>query len=294
MKESLNISNRFSDAYIVAMLDGRNAEEVIRQFEASYPELAEVFRSNAKDLELLYGHIRKNELPSDTEIAKAYSRFKQEAPAASIFPTPPVETFGKRFTKAVSSFFTARPILAGASLSAVLAVLLLAILYRPGNIPTDVTTAEKEVVSSAPNADGSVPEIAEAEKELKNPTDPLAPTFRGEPGASKQDKERLDKKDRERLSKLQSDNSLAAPTGLKVTTNNDSVILTWNPVKNALSYIVEIKRANEDRFVAVSQTSQPQARLYDLPSSERLEIRVVAASGERKGEASAAKIVIVP
>src|SRR5690242_15148419 len=80
MKESTHIANRFSDAYIIAMLEGSSGDDVIARYESSYPELEDTFRRNAKDLELLYGHLRKSQMPSDSEIARAYSTVRSRIP----------------------------------------------------------------------------------------------------------------------------------------------------------------------------------------------------------------------
>jgi hypothetical protein len=300
MKESTNIANRFSDAYIVAMLDGgdTSGDDVIRRYESSYPELGDIFRHNAKDLELLYGHIRRGEMPSGSVISRAYEHIlARMGQAATIVPAPVVESFPSRLVKAVSSFFTLRPVAAGASLSLATAVLL-AIMFYPRSEqkgPSELSTNSGNVPSSLQEPRPS-DEVAHIEPRADDPVAPQ-PLFRGgdQEQVGGKDKALLDKTDRERLPSLLNKNTLAAPTGLKVVVyTTDSVVVQWNPVKNALSYIVEVKRANAEQFTAVSQTSQTQARLSDLPSSERVEIRVLAASGERKGEASAAKTVTVP
>lgn len=291
MKESTNIANRFSDAYIVAMIEGNNAAEVLGRYETAYPELTEVFRTNAKDLELLYGHIRKSELPSEEAIAKAYAKFRKLTTPA--LASEPKRSFASTFASAVTGFFTQRPALAGASFGLGLAVLL-ALFMQPWQQPaSSVASGDK---SPAPQVEQKpvIPEIAEGPKTtIDNPTSMPEPAFRG--GQQEQDKGKLDKSDRSHLNMLSVDNSLLAPTGLKVIGVSDSVVVVhWNSVKNALSYIVEVKRANEGEFKAVSQTSQTQARISGLPSSERVELRVIAASGDRKGEASAAKSITIP
>ena len=296
MKESHNIANRFADAYIVAMLENSNAEEVIRHYEAMYPELQESFKRNAKDLELLYGYVRKSELPSEKEIASAYAKLRSRmaplTPAATAAAPEPRLTFSQK----VRTFLQVRPAIAGASFGLGLAVLL-ALFWQPWmqGTPQEVTSNDQQVTT--PSAGEQTPQttITDANKPGDSPVSSDGPTFRGADGASQEDKALLDKKDRTRLSKLAVDNSLGAPVGVKVIGAADSVIVvSWAPVKNALSYIVEIKRANEGQFKAVSQTSQTQARISGLPSSERMEIRIIATSGERKGEASAAKNITVP
>jgi len=293
MKESTNITNRFSDAYILAMLEGSNVEEVVVRFESKYPELRESFKHNAKDLELLYGHIRKSELPSEAEIAQVYSKLRTRM--ALHTPEPAQLTpRSSRITDNIFSFFKARPTVAGMSLGIGLAVVL-AVIWQPWTIqsPSPVAIQEQQV-NTPPESNKAPNEIAEATRPSQNPFASQEPTFRGGESVG-QDKARFDKQDRTRLSKLLVDNSLTAPTGLKVIGASDSVIeIRWNAVKNALSYIVEVKRANEGEFKAVSQTSQTQARISGLPSTERMEIRIIAASGERKGEASAAKNITVP
>ena len=115
MKESHNIANRFSDAYIVAMLENSNAEDVIRHYEAMYPELGESFKRNAKDLELLYGYVRKSELPSDPEVAAAYAKLRLRmaplTPASAAPVAEPRLTFGQK----VRTFFQVRPAIARSS-----------------------------------------------------------------------------------------------------------------------------------------------------------------------------------
>jgi hypothetical protein len=294
MKESNNIANRFSDAYILAMLEGSDVGDVVFRYETKYPELRESFRHNAKDLELLYGHIRKSELPSEAEIARAYSKLRTRL-ALSV-PEPVLAATRSRITNNIFSFFKARPATAGMSLGIGLAVLL-AVIWQPWTLqsPSPLANEEKQVNGPSANTNKAPEEIAEAPRTPQSPFTLPEPTFRGGEAIGGQDKGLLDKKDRSRLSKLVVDNSLTAPTGLKVIGASDSVVeIRWNAVKNALSYIVEVKRANEGEFKAVSQTSQTQARISGLPSSERMEIRIIAASGERKGEASAAKNITVP
>lgn len=295
MKESHNIANRFSDAYIVAMLENSNAEDVIRRYEAMYPELGESFKRNAKDLELLYGYVRKSELPSDPEVAAAYAKLRSRmAPlthAATLAPAPRL-AFGQR----VRMFFQIRPAIAGASFGLGLAVLL-ALFWQPWmqGTPQEISSNEPQVTTPTAGEPSPQAPFTDATKSGETPVASDGPTFRGGKGASQEDKALLDKKDRTRISKLAVDNSLAAPTGVKVIGAADSVIVvSWAPVKNALSYIVEVKRANEGQFKAVSQTSQTKARISGLPSSERMEIRIIATSGERKGEASAAKNITIP
>jgi hypothetical protein len=293
MKESNNITNRFSDAYIVALLEGKSVEDVVFHYEQAYPELGETLRRNAKNLELLYGHIRMGELPSESEVAAAYGKLKLLSRISPSSATPS-ETFFSRFSKSLSSVFQARPAVAGASLGIGLAVLL-AVIWQPWKQIESQPSANNQKQIIAPSDITNGPgEIAEAPGNTKTPLGEEGPIFRGSE-INKQDNGQLDKKDRTRLSKMPVDISLTAPTGLKVIGASDSVVVvSWNAVKNALSYIVEIKRANEGEFKAVSQTNQTQARISGLPSSERMEIRVTAASGERKGEASAAKNITVP
>lgn len=295
MKESHNIANRFSDAYIVAMLENSNAEDVVRRYEARYPELGESFKRNAKDLELLYGYVRKSELPSDPEVAAAYAKLRERiapiAPAATPAPAP-----GPTFGQKVRMFFQVRPAIAGASFGLGLAVLL-ALFWQPWmqGTPQEITSNDQVTTPSVGGESTPQSTITDTKKPGETPVASDGPTFRGVDGVSQEDKALLDKKDRTRISKLAVDNSLSAPTGVKVIGAADSVIVvSWAPVKNALSYIVEVKRANEGQFKAVSQTSQTQARISGLPSSERMEIRIIATSGERKGEASAAKNITIP
>jgi hypothetical protein len=289
MKESTNIANRFADAYIIAMLDRTSPDDVIARYESAYPELSDLFRVNAKDLELLYGHIRKSDLPSEEKIAEVYHKLRKEDLTPAVSVVPPKEAFASK----VLSWFRVRPAVAGASFGLALAVLF-AIIWQPW-VPREetvpVASDEQQQVNPSVPTPAQTPEIAEGPQTPSSPTE-VGPTFRG--GKDEQDKG-LDKKDRKRLTSLPLDNSLTAPTGVKIIAVADSVIIVrWNAVRNALSYIIEIKRANEGDFKAVSQTGQTQARISGLPSTERIELRVIATSGERKGEASAAKSITIP
>jgi hypothetical protein len=65
-------------------------------------------------------------------------------------------------------------------------------------------------------------------------------------------------------------------------------------VPDALSYIIEVKGANDANFVPVTQVSQTNLRVTLLKSGMTYFVRVTATSGERKGLPSDAKSIVVP
>ncbi|HYM35440.1 MAG TPA: hypothetical protein VET48_08595, partial [Steroidobacteraceae bacterium] len=65
-------------------------------------------------------------------------------------------------------------------------------------------------------------------------------------------------------------------------------------VDGALSYIIEVKGANDRAFHPVTEVAHPSARLGMLTSGDTVSVRVIAASGERKGQPSDAKSIVVP
>lgn len=294
MKESVHIVNRFSDAYLVAMIEGGSTADIIRTQEIDFPELSVTFREEARRLELLYGYLRTSKAPLEAEIAAAYRNVQSRVtPVPEVVMPQRMPAFSLR--QAISSFFAARPITAGASLAVIVTAIIAMIIFPWSQSEKPGGTAQSEQGITAPRLRGTAPgEIAEGEK--PNPSDQIAPSpaFRGGNATGGQDKDKIDKKDRERLAKLQSVNTIAAPAGLKIVSQSgDTLVLQWNKVPNALSYIVELKAANAATFKAVTQTSQTQARLPGI-STGHVELRVIAASGERKGEPSAVVTASIP
>ena len=65
-------------------------------------------------------------------------------------------------------------------------------------------------------------------------------------------------------------------------------------MEGALSYIVEMKSANDARFEPVTQIGQTGTRVTSLESGHTYFVRVIAANGERKGPASDVTSIVVP
>src|SRR5258706_9890332 len=74
MNQREKISNKFSDAYLLALLEERNVQDIIAQFSKEFPELAQEFETNARSLDLMYGGLGSQEKPSEKENKAAYKK----------------------------------------------------------------------------------------------------------------------------------------------------------------------------------------------------------------------------
>ncbi len=301
MTQAEHIVHQFSDAFLVTILESGDTNEVIRLYTSKYPELSERFTADARDLELMYGYMRSSEMPSESDISSAYHTVQER------FPKAVVAESAARAAKVRSGFFATirdnfkmKPIFAGASLGIGMAVIL-ALLWHPWATenPQGGTTAQNQNTNLGQN-EKLTNDLAvnTTPADQTNPTQNPTTTFRGTNGSqtmTSAEKHHQDSIDAVRMNQLASNNDLSAPKNLVLDElTKGAVLVRWSSSQNALGYIVEIKRANEDKFSSVSQTTQTRAHLQNLHSGEKVEIRIVPTSGERKGEASDAKSIIVP
>src|SRR3954462_11230913 len=114
MKQAEKISNTFSDAYLLAMLEGNDTGKVLEQFSKDFPELTSQFEENAASLGVMYADIRTSAMPSENEISAAYKKVSER-----LSPSEPARNFVTSkpglFAR-ISGFFSASPTWAGASL----------------------------------------------------------------------------------------------------------------------------------------------------------------------------------
>lgn len=301
MKQAEKISNNFSDAYLLALLEGNDTEEVIRRYAKEFPELLSQINANADSLNLMYGNIRTEVWPSDNEIAKAYQKVSEKLqPAITVHTSaakPRLNFFGE-----VRRFFSASPMWSGASLG-VAAAVIIALLWQPWMIKhSDHGTAHNNEVTSEHNNPSGSQDIAGADQhsvDISNdPAKMPEVQYRGKnvkQTLNAAQKKTQDSIDAARLKQLATPKPLIAPAGLHVEPLvHGQVMITWKPVEGALSYIVEIKAANDDSYDPVTQISQTGARVTSLESGKTYFVRVIAVSGERKGPASDAKSIVVP
>lgn len=299
MKQAEKISNNFSDAYLLALLEGNDAEEVLRRYAKEFPELVSQINANADSLNLMYGNLLSEVRPSDNEIASAYKKVSEKlqpavtahAPAAK----PRLNFFGE-----VRRFFSASPMWSGASLG-ITAAVIIALLWQPWMIKhSDHGTAENHEATTEQNNISGSQDIAGADQHSPDADPAKMPEvqYRGKnvkQTLSAAQKKIQDSIDAARLKQLATPKPLTAPAGLYVEPLvHGQVMVTWKPVEGALSYIVEMKAANDDSYDPVTQISQTGARVTSLESGKTYFVRVIAVSGERKGPASDAKSIVVP
>src|SRR5690242_6949791 len=82
MNQKEKISNNFSDAYLLASLEGKPPEEILQHFSKEFPELAQEFIANAHSLDLMYGDIGA-ERYSENEIGAAYKKVSEKLDSAT-------------------------------------------------------------------------------------------------------------------------------------------------------------------------------------------------------------------
>lgn len=295
MNQREKISHSFSDAYLAALLEGVDTSEVFRQFSKDFPELASAFEANAKSLDLLYGDIRSAEMPSENEIAAAYKKVSERfapSPAPSIVAKP-------GFLAQVKSFFSASPTRTGASLAIGVAVII-AMLWQPWVIKKSFNDTAQNKISPAnvPNNSSNSQTFTSNDQTSNDPLKTPEVQYRG--SDSKQiltaaQRRQQDSLDAARLKQMTTPKSLSAPSNLRIApATPGSIMIRWDSAPDALSYIIEIKGANDAKFEPVTQVSQTNLRVTSLESGKTYLVRVTAASGERKGLPSDAKSIVVP
>jgi hypothetical protein len=194
------------------------------------------------------------------------------------------------------------PVYRYATITAVFAAALL--LWRPwsSNAPTSPSLApvisDNDTHSNTPQTVPQAPSVSPQNNPIISPTPEATPSFRGidDQEEAQRPTTPASPEDANRLKQLaNSKNELAIPQGLSLDgVSKGTLSIRWDAVPGALSYIVELKSANERGFHPVTEVAHPNARIGMLTSGDTVSIRVIAASGERKGQPSDAKSIIVP
>lgn len=296
MNQREKIANNFSDAYLLAMLEGIDTSEVTRQFSRDFPEMASQFEESANSLNMLYGDLKSSEKPSENEIAGAYKKVSERLGTSTVRIAAAVPQPG--FFAHMRTLFSASPMWAGASLGIGVAVVI-ALLWQPWVIKQSLNETAHNAVSPA-NTQGNPVVPPDFAVENQAPADPMKmPEVQYRGPKSKQiltpaQKKLQDSFDAARLLQMTTPKPLAAPLDLRLEPlGPGAIMIRWSAVGDALSYIVEMKSANDDTYHPVTQISQTGARITSLESGKTYFVRVLAASGERLGPASDAKSIIV-
>ncbi len=295
MNQIEKISNRFCDAYLLAMLEGSDTASVIGKFSKDFPELASQFEVNAHSLNILYGDIHSSPKPSDDEIAAAYKKVSERfatSPSRNIAAAPKLGFFAQ-----LQESFKASPRWTGATLGIGLAVVI-ALLWQPWVIKQSLNQTAENIPSTTEVNPSAPQELASNDQISNDPTKTPEVKFRGKNQKdllTPTQRNQQDSIDDVKLKAMTVPKQLTAPSGLQVEAlSQGSIIIHWAASDDALSYILEMKGANDDSFVPVTQISQTKARITHLESGKTYFVRVIAASGERKGPASDAKSIVVP
>jgi hypothetical protein len=296
MTQAHHILNRFSDAYVAAMLDGSSRESVLATYQLTYPELKNELHTEAERLQVLYGYLSTTEHPADAEIASAYKTF------AAV--SPEIRTIKEKgfFAKLGAVLISPSPVYRYAAIAAVFVIGLM--MWRPWSVtsPTNPsiapTISDQNQVSSTPESHSQTPSVSPQSNPIISPTPEATPSFRGIDDNDEAQKPTTpaSPEDANRLKQLAASKSeLATAQGLSLKAMSKGTIsLQWDPVPGALSYIIEIKGANDRAFRPVTEVAHPNARIGMLTSGDTVSIRIIAASGERKGQPSDAKSIVVP
>ena len=294
MTQAQNILNRFSDDYLASRLGEIDrigtiggSSEVLAAYQQTHPDLQSELHEQAASLNVLYGSLENEARISETEIAAAYSRFAQVNIVAKTEAAPSLlSKISTLFSSRASSFRFA---------TTMAAVLLALFVWKPWST-TPTNPANTPIVSDHDNAiAGNDPSSTIQQGTQSN--DPNSPLFRGsnENDASKSNTKLQAQNDAKRLNNLMITRALNAPAKIEVVSMTPGIVLVrWDAVEGALSYIIEVKKANEQDFHPVTQIARTKARITDLASGMSVSIRVTAISGERKGLPSDVKSIVVP
>ena len=288
MTQAQHIINRFSDAYLAAMLESTNPSEVLSAYQQMHTDLANELSQEAASLNVLYGSMANEPQPSPAEINKAYSRFALEPAVSYATATPKVSLFSK-----VSSVFKSRTY--SFSLATSMAAVLLAVfIWKPWSPSSSVVPSVAPIIS---DHDNSATTANNQSSTTSQSNDPSSALYRGanEIDRSSASSKLQSQNDAKRLNKLVLTRALDAPAKIEVVPMTPGIVLVrWDAVDGALSYIVEIKNANDQDFHPVTQIARNKARITELTSGTSVSIRVTATSGERKGLPSDVKDIVVP
>jgi hypothetical protein len=295
MNQREKISNNFSDAYLLAMLEGRDVQDVITRFSKEFPELASQFEANVDSLNLMYGNIRTEAKPSEKEIANAYAKLSEQflpaKPVAGLITKPAL-------SYRLKNIFPMSPTWAGATLGIGMAVII-ALLWQPWIIKESLQETAKNNQEKIQTTPPEKQEFASNENQNSGDLTKMPEVqYRGKTTIqllSTAQKKREDSIDAVRLKILSAPKSLLSAKNVIIDSlTHGSIMIRWSPVDGALSYIVEIKKANEADFHPVTQIAQTAMKLTQLESGKTYLVRIIAASGERKGLPSDAKSIVVP
>jgi hypothetical protein len=297
MNQREKISNNFSDAYLLALLEERNGQDVLAKFSKEFPELAQEFEANARSLWLMYGGIGSVEKPSENEISTAYKKVSEKLDSKIPHSAHSVAPVSGGFFATLKSFFSTSPTWAGASLGIGVAVII-ALLWQPWVIKESMreTAHHPNVQPASPSK--QFDNFAFDDQKSSDPSKMPEVQYRGKKEKqllSTAQKKQQDSIDEARLKQMAEPKPLAAPNNLQAEPDGAGAIkLSWNPTPGALSYIVEIRAENDAHFDPVTQISQSRARITLLESGKTYYIRVIAASGERVGQPSDVKSISIP
>jgi hypothetical protein len=297
MNQREKIANSFSDEYLMAMLEGVDTSEVIRQFSKDFPEMVSEFEANANSLNLLYGDLATSSKPSANEISAAYKKISEKL---EVIPAKSIAREAKAgFFAELKTFFSASPMWTGASLGIGVAVLI-ALLWQPWVIKESLKeTAHNGIPSeNMQKAPSQQQDFSFDDKTSKDPMKLPEVKYRGKTAKevlTAAQKRMQDSIDAAHLRQMSAPKPLSPPANIQIEPLASGVIMVrWNASPDALSYIIEIKGENDDSYIPVTQISQMGARITSLVSGKTYFVRVIAASGERVGPASDAKSIVVP
>ncbi len=297
MNQREKIASSFSDAYLMALLEGVKTSEVVQQFSKDYPEMASEFERNAHSLNLLYGDIPSSAKPENAEITIAYKKVSERL---GVIPSRSVTREVKPgFFAELRALFSASPMWTGASVGIGVAVLI-ALLWQPWVLQKSLKeTADTGIpAENTPSVPSQKQDFSMNDQTSKDPMKLPEVKYRGKTtkdvltGAQKRMQDSIDAA---RLKLMSAPKPLLPPANLRIEPLSAGVIMVrWSASADALSYIIEIKGANDASFIPVTQISQTGARITSLASGKTYFVRVIAASGERVGLASEAKSILVP
>jgi len=295
MNQREKISNKFSDAYLLALVEGNSVQDILAQFSKEFPELVPEFEANARSLDLMYSGLGLQSAPNENEIRAAYNKVSERVD--SRIPAHTVPPVRAGFFGGLKSLFSASPMWAGASLGIGVAVII-AVLWQPWVIRESM----KETAHNAQNTEPATPSESKefAAQENKIPTGVTGmPEVQYRGKEIKQKLTAVQQKQQDSIDqahmKMAEPKPLIAPHGLHAESDGSGAIkLSWDPAPGALSYIVELRGENDANFDPVTQIAQVRARITHLESGKTYYIRIIAANGERVGLPSEVKSIAIP
>jgi hypothetical protein len=279
MTQAQPILDRFADAYLVAMLDKQNPKTVLASYQQSHPELSKPLQDQATSLNVLYGFLEEEAFASESEISVVYNQF-----ALPVTPVREAATARGAIARIAALF--AKPSFTYRFATVMTVVLATLLLWKPWSATSPTTPTVAPVISDTePTSIGSGRSSNPVATSPSVPTP--APVFRGTEGT--QSGSSSSAIDHDRLNSLVVSGDLSAPKMIAVTADPGGIVIAeWQPVKGALNYFVEIKGQNEPEYHAVAQSNKTKAQITALTAGETINVRVYAASGQKKGPPSTA------